>query len=134
MTSNTKCNSMLRCYCFTGQPEVNSMVFPERNISNYVILEDAESTSLNAVTMCAWVKFVNNTDGQFLSYEYSSSNRNEFGLWSDEGDLTISVKSSWLRYCSPLYLCVRMGVNYFSLIPEPFLTNCLSTNCEVESR
>ena len=73
-----------------------SILFPRHSTKDYVEVDDPKLRELSAITICAWVKFVNNTNGAIISYAVPGSS-NEIDIWCYTKEVIFSIKNQWER-------------------------------------
>ena len=80
---------------FFSEPSF-SVLFPRRSTDDYVEVDDPALQELSAITICAWAKFIRNTNGTIISYAVGSSS-NEVDIWCYTNEVIFSVKNNWIR-------------------------------------
>ncbi|XP_028411986.1 neuronal pentraxin-1-like isoform X2 [Dendronephthya gigantea] len=74
-----------------------SLQFPRYSTNDYVVISDPSLTEMDALTICAWVKFVSNGKGAIITYAVPGST-NELAIWCYVNVVLISVKNLvWFR-------------------------------------
>ena len=59
-------------------------------------IDDSELPALSAISICAWVKFVKNTNGTILSYATVDSS-NEIAIWCYTNEVIFALRGQWIR-------------------------------------
>ena len=73
-----------------------SMLFPRHSTDDYIAVDDPALQELSAITICAWAKFVRNTNGTIISYAVHGST-NEIDIWCYTNEVIFSMKNNWIR-------------------------------------
>lgn len=71
------------------------MKFPRHSTEDYVEIDDPGLRELSAISICAWVKFIKNTNGTIVSYATVDST-NEIAIWCYTNEIIFTMRGRWI--------------------------------------